>query len=206
MFWNRENYERIHRYFHGTFIRIPEYTEGYLFVREVKPSYVRLEDIKGDVFEIDLNNGYQLDYWLPTNKIYYQDGNEAILFSRIPARQYRRGICADNSHFAKLTVDGKFSSVSLGLPLLNALATKAPYVSLTQAATMFANNAGLKSLALSHRIAVTAKGRLLVDNYVIAQVSFRKKIIFVMPEYKEVIKEFLYQHQDKFEVFAHANS
>jgi len=98
MFFQQSNYGDIDKYFRNTFIKLKEFGDELFYVGGVSPSCVTGKDQSGEDFELILSDSlpYEVDYVLPSRAI-FQSGNRVSMLSRIPARQYKRGLCADNT-------------------------------------------------------------------------------------------------------------
>ena len=200
MYWYRSVVDRIKRYYLDTYIRLPEYSNMFLRVSEVKPDYVRCVSETGDIVEVNLNNGYNMTFELPANRIYFQHGNNAYMLVRIPARQYLRGFSESNTLCYKIKSDGGFSAVHLSFELLNSYGNKLPYASIKEAITKFHTTKLLTSVALTHRICLTSRGRLLLDNLVVGMVSAKKRTINILPPFAAMLHDFLETTTDTFDV------
>jgi len=188
MYWHTSLFEKIKRYYLGTYIKIPE-CPTLVSVDNVHPSFVRMTNQDGDIFEVDLNKGYNLEWSLPVNRIYFQHGKHAYMVSRNPQRQYHRGFSSGNTFLSSLGDSGP-KAVSLSINILNSIINKAPYESL-EAAVWKIREKGFSSVALTHRIAVTKSFVVYVDYTPVGYYQWKKKKLFCLPEFSPILYDFL---------------
>ena len=200
MYWNTENADRIKRYYEHSFVCLSEISSQYLLVQKVNNSLVRLVDIEDNVYEVNLANGYNMAFALPANRIYFQHKENAYLIARLPARQYKRGFCEDNTEIYKVDSNGKLSKQGLSFTLLNSYGNKSPYMSFKEAFTAFRNNTGLVSIALTHRMCVTSRNRVLIDNKVIGVINYKTNEIKVLVPFAPAIRDFVMNNGDSFTI------
>ena len=126
MYWHKDNWEKVKRYYFGTYIKIPE-CATLVYVNEVGPSHVRMKDNEGNMYEVSMNNGYNLEWTLPVNRFWFQHGANAYLLVRNPQRQYFRGFSSHNTMLYKLNGDGSLKQIDLQWEVLNSVVNKLPY-------------------------------------------------------------------------------
>lgn len=124
------NWPDIAKYYQSTFVLLKEVPDQYIYINKVSPREVLFTDADGKEGVIYLHDAhpYTLDMVLPS-KTLYQMGKHAFLITRIPARQYHRGIGIDNAKVLKLESTG-WKSVSLSFDVLKGQLTTIPYKSL----------------------------------------------------------------------------
>jgi len=188
MYWNKDVWDRIKRYYLHTYVRLPEFGQQFLFVQEVCRDWVRLVDVEGNIVEVVLDNGYNMEYAIPANKISFQMDGNAYIYYRIPARQYLRGFSESNSRFQKVSSEGKLFNVELSWALLEKLGNKIPYMSISQALIAFKTKKYL-SLALSHRWIITSKQKLLLNDKIVGILHNKNSTITCLPAYKCAVEE-----------------
>lgn len=148
MQFTSQNTEDISKYFDGTFVKFRETGDRLFIINSIHKSVVYAEDARGDQIEIKLwpDQPFEMQTYSP-HKAYFQTKNGACLLARRPMRQFRRGICNDNTSITLLTPDGKSKNCSITFELLQQYVDKPQYTSpdnLAQATT---------SVCLSSRIA-----------------------------------------------------
>lgn len=155
----------IERYFLGTWIKLEELGDTLLSITRVREDRVTgVTDSDQDfVLELHEDQPYNVDYVLP-NRAVFQFGNRAAMIRRIPAKQYRRGLCSENTQVIFVDSGGQ---VELNKQVLQAYTNKAAYCSFDEAF----NSKGDKRLttALSPRMWASRKaGSISVDTTLVA--------------------------------------
>ena len=155
----------IERYFLGTWIKLEELGDTLLSITRVREDRVTgVTDSDQDfVLELHEDQPYNVDYVLP-NRAVFQFGNRAAMIRRIPAKQYRRGLCSENTQVIFVDSGGQ---VELNKRVLQAYTNKAAYCSFDEAF----NSKGDKRLttALSPRMWASRKaGSISVDAMLVA--------------------------------------
>jgi hypothetical protein len=188
MLFSSDNYEDIHRYYRNTFVKFKEMGDRLFYIRDVGHDLVRGTDEDGTEFELYLNhdNPYEVDYVLP-NKSYFQFAKRACLLQRIPAKQYRRGICSENVRLVALSRTGGLSTVELNFESLKAFVTKQAFPSIK---TILLQKSKPLSVALSQRFAfVPETGHIYADQTAVAIVDKKeKKITILKPIFRKEIE------------------
>ena len=72
-----------------------------VFVRHVSSSKVTFQDQRGNEYYANVDGGAQFEF-VPTQRAWYNAEDATYLVQRVPARQWKRGICADNTSFSCL--------------------------------------------------------------------------------------------------------
>lgn len=67
-----------------------------VYVASVGPSKVVFRDSSGNDFYANVDAGVQFEF-IPTQKAWYNTDRNVFLVQRVPARQWKRGICEDNT-------------------------------------------------------------------------------------------------------------
>jgi hypothetical protein len=131
MICTSSNWEDIRRYFSDTYVKFKEYGDRLFFIQHVDPSVISGYDEDEVRFDLYLSDSkpYTLDYILPS-KATFQYKNQAYMLHRIPARQYRRGLCQDNTNIIRLH-DGQ--KMPIDFDILKAFVNKPVYSTLGQA-------------------------------------------------------------------------
>lgn len=162
------NWRDIERYFNGTFVKFREHGDRLFYIERVRETEITGTCEGDEPFIVYLHNDqpYELDYVLP-RKAVFQYKQDAVLLQRMPARQYRRGLCEDNVRITRVTGGDR---LSLGFPLLSAFVTKQTYYDPAEA--LFGKTGSKRSLALSNRLSFDKHtARLLIDMTPIAQLD-----------------------------------
>jgi hypothetical protein len=205
------NREDISRYFKNTFIKFKEFGDKLFLIQTITSDVISgtVSD-PPDEFKLflDEKEPYEVDYVLP-HKSFFQYGNHAVLLERIPARQYFRGCCGNNTQATYVSGAGAVKKHAINFELLNAFVQKQAFPTLEQA-LLAAKKEGneIVSFALSDRIAYYApKNTLNIQHLPVARVNAREKIVFVqIPVFLEEITALMEQNKEPFKVMVNANS
>ena len=190
MIFNSSNYDDINRYYKNTYVKFKETGDTLYYIRSVHREVVRGTDETGTEFELWLSDDhpYEVDYILP-NKSYFQYKKRACMLSRIPARQYQRGLSAGNTRIQAMSRSGGVSNVELDFALLMGFVSKQQFPKIDRAVV---NRAKEASIALSPRFAyVPDVKQIYADWVLVAEVNVEEKKIIVrhpifLPELKEL--------------------
>lgn len=193
MLFSTANYEDIQRYYRCTYVKFKEMGERLFYIRDVSHHVVRGTDEDGTEFELYLNHDdpYEVDYVLP-HKSYFQLAKRACMLQRVPAKQYRRGLCAENTRLTALGKTGNLVNVDIGFDALKAFVSKQAFPSIKTVLTM--KNKPL-SVALSPRFAfVTEPGLIVADQLTVATVDKKQQRVTIhreifRPEVMNLIKD-----------------
>ena len=174
MYLSTNNWRDIQRYYESCFTKFPETGDQIFLIRSVSPNLIegRAEDgtpLNCFLHQEEDQEPYLLDYILP-KKSYFEYNGRACLLSRIPARQYKRGLSADNTQIVALMGDGSFEKLTIDFPVLGAYIQKQNFRS-------FGEGISHSSVALSPRIALTKSGHLFVDAVRIGHYDYISKTI-----------------------------
>lgn len=151
MLFKSSNSDEISRYYRGSFVKFREFGDQLFYIQNVTSEGVTGQLSTGDDFILHLNDEvpYEVDYLLP-HKSYFQNGKAAMLLQRVPARQYRRGVCSDNANITEITTGGQFKRRPVDFANLTAYVSKSTFPTMSEA---LANKKRLRSVALSRRVA-----------------------------------------------------
>jgi hypothetical protein len=192
MQFNSHNWEDIQRYYRHTYIKFKETGDTLFYIRDVSPSQVRGTDQDGTEFVLYLNEDepYEVDYVLP-NKSYFQYAKRACMLQRIPAKQYRRGICSDNVRITGLSKTGGLVAIDVTFDTLKAFVSKQAFPSMR---TVLMQKSKPLSIALSPRFAFVPEGGFLFcDQTCVAQIDKKTKKVHIQhlifkPEIEKLIE------------------
>jgi hypothetical protein len=183
--------EDISKYYRHTYVKFKETGDTLYYIRDVNHRMIRGTDQDGTEFELYLSDDhpYEVDYVLP-NKSFFQLSKSACLLQRIPAKQYRRGLCSENTRITRIGKTGNLVSLDLSFDVLKAFVSKQTFPSL---ATVLMKKAPV-SVALSPRFAYVPEiGAILADLNIVAYVDKKEKKIKMVhqifkPEVQELAK------------------
>lgn len=184
-----ENSKDIQKYFQGAFVKFPGmggvYGDGSVAkeagdiihtVDQVTPNSIRGKRREGDedvpyefmLYSEDDAPPPEVEFILPRKGFFNANGYAYMLY-RIPARQYKRGVCTDNTAIVKLTAGGNFDEQELNIQLLTAYVEKQAYKG-------FADH-GQNSYAVSRRIAVAQNNMIFIDRVRVGSVDYKEKAV-----------------------------
>lgn len=188
MQFNSQNWEDISRYYRHTYVKFKETGDTLFYIRDVRPDAVRGTDQDGTEFVLYLNHDdpYEVNYVLP-NKSYFQFAKRACMLQRIPAKQYRRGICADNVRITGLSKTGGLTAIDLTFDTLKAFVSKQAFPSIR---TVLLQKSKPLSIAVSPRFAYVPEiGALFCDQVCVAKIDKKAKTISILvPIFKPEIE------------------
>jgi phosphoribosyl-AMP cyclohydrolase len=191
LFASSDNWEDIKKYYLGCFINLPN-SDKLFFVDNVtsegifgkcegdsasSPKENVMIDFSGEFSE---EPGYFIKCPLP-QKRWFLYKNRAYYISRIPKKQWKKGISPENTTALYLLGDGNFLTTSLSADLLRAYANS-PLPTKTEA-----------SYPLSDRFVVSASGHLFVDLLYIGHVY--SDHIIVKNTFEQEMAEFFPRHR-----------
>ena len=184
-----ENSKDIQKYFQGAFVKFPGmagvFGDGAVAaeagdiihtVEQVTSSYIKGKRIEGNdavPYEFCLYSEAEVvppevEFILP-KKSYYNGPSGALMLFRIPARQYKRGVCSDNTAIVQLQSAGTFEPYPLTVITLTEYVGK-------QAYKRFEAHK-LPSYAVTRRIGVAANGHVFMDRVKIGTIDYTTNTI-----------------------------
>lgn len=182
-------HDDISRYFRGTFVKFQEYGDKLFYIRDVHSREISGTTEDHQEFRLYMKEDmpYNVEFLLP-RKSFFQMDRHAVLLSRIPAKQYRRGICRENTSIASLDVSGMFQMEEVGFSSLRAYVNKQEFPSLNVAV---ANKEKNHSIALSPRMAYVSRTRtLFIDDLPVAHLDTKaKQCTILQPIYRDEVLE-----------------
>lgn len=173
MFINSQNFDDVKKYFQHTYVKFKETGDHIWHIDTVSPNEIICSDKNKEEVGIDLQIGYNLEYILP-RKATFQFGDYAVMLYRIPARQWKKGLCKANTCFSTLTGEGTWTTAAFDINLIEGFVNKPSYYSLENALSAF-KQPEFKSAALTPRIALTHTGKVFIDNILVGKVEFASK-------------------------------
>ncbi len=190
-----QNVNDIDRYYRDTYVKFKEYGERLFYIQSVSPSMVTGTDEDGTYFEVHLrsSNPYQMDYILP-HKAVFQYKDNVYLLQRIPAKQYRRGLCSGNTQIIRVTDGEKIPMIA---PILKAFVNKQNYSTFSEAF-----KSKHKAFALGPRMHfLKADAGIYIDMTLVARHFYgTEKIQMIQPIFTSEIKKHMTDNNDMYEV------
>jgi hypothetical protein len=204
MKFSQENSKDIQKYFQGTFVKFLGLKGAFLDgaacseAGELVHSIDQVQGslIKGKRWENGESTPFQfmlypekdapapeVEFILPKKSYFNIPAGGAALLFRIPARQYRRGICADNVNILGLN-NGTFFVHPINHETIGWYIQKPQFFGFGKRDT---------SYAVSRRMAVDEGGRIYVDQNHIGTINYAKNEILVqalfIPEVYDILRE-----------------
>lgn len=128
-----DDYQDISKYYKHTYVKLPQFGDKIFFVQSIQRERVELIDEEAHLFHIELAEvgepAFSLEYVLPHRAVFGYKGS-VVLLTRIPARQFRRGCCTDNTKIMDLFTG---RGLEVNFTTLQAFVNKPNYFSLREA-------------------------------------------------------------------------
>lgn len=196
MEFTSSNWRDIQKYYEGTYVKFTEFGDRLFYIAQVRPEGISGIDDEDTAFELYLSDAYPytVNYLLP-HKATFQWKDSVYMLQRIPARQYRRGLCSDNTQITNVATG---NNVDVNFQSLKAFVSKPSYSSFSNA---FHSKAKTKAIALSPRMTYLRTGWILIDNRKIAQFDYNsKKITLLYKIFLPEIMQHMLDHNEHYEV------
>ena len=135
----------------------------------------------------------EIEFILPKKSYFNDSQGQALMLFRIPARQYKRGVCSDNTSIVQLTAEGTFEAYPLTVVTLTEYVGK-------QAYHKFAPPVG-PSYAVTRRIAVAKCGHIFIDRTKVGTIDYAANTIKLGRElFEPEIRKAMRQHGQAFNI------
>lgn len=199
-----ENIKDISKYFQGTFVKFTDMRGVYADGSECPPAEelvhtidsIQGATIRGKRWEHGEYVPYQfllygeheapapeVEFILP-KKGWFNTKHGATLLFRVPARQYRRGVCDDNTSILSLLGDS-FNPQSVSVETLHDYIQKPKFGGFGMQ---------LRSYAVSKRLAVSTTGKIYVDKISIGTINYDAATIQALPLFHSELEQVLKDH------------
>ena len=126
MIFHKSTYSDIQKYYPDNIVKFKETGDRLWRINNINHDEVRCQDADGFEIFLDLNEPYEVDYPLP-GRVVYQNGANACMLHRIPAKQYNRGIHSQNTALSSLRSDGQWSNIGFSIQKLQQFVDKPSY-------------------------------------------------------------------------------
>lgn len=216
MKFSQEWWRDLQKYYQGTFVKFPNIKkhmdteetsldpDTIFYIRRVDPSrilgtYLNKEGVE-EPFEFLLwseevhgdSSAPEVEFIFPQKTVYNADDGNVYFLSRIPAKQYRKGIAPENTQIIRLgNNEWSEHKTTINFPSLQQYCKKQEYYPYLPEQML-----GKQPLALSNRFSIAKAGNIFVDTRRIGRLLKTKnyyEIILGSPLFfKEVSK--LFQH------------
>lgn len=192
------NFEDIHRYYRQTYVKFPERGDELFYIRSVDRYKLTGTHESGDEFELYYSEEkpYNVEFVIP-HKSFFQYKTRAYLLQRIPAKQYNRGICDNNTAINSLNKQGGLANHAIGFELLKAYVAKPDFPTFDKAVTT--KGSKIHSIALSRRFAYVPECKMIfLDHQPIAVVDHASHEVRVyhsvfIPELQALTKDSIFK-------------
>lgn len=196
MDFTSSNWRDIQKYYECTYVKFSEFGDRLFYIQQVRPDGISGIDDEQTAFEMYLSDAapYTVNYLLP-HKATFQWKDSVYLLQRIPARQYRRGLCSDNTMITNVATGVK---IEIGFNSLKAFVSKPCYSSFSNA---FNTKVKTKAIALSPRMTYLRSGFILIDSHKVAQFDYTtKRILMIHKLFLPEIMQHMVDHNEQYEV------
>ena len=171
---SQSNWHDVEKYFYDTYVKFKETGDTIYRINGVNADFITAVSLDGEEVGIDLKKPYTIDFLLP-KKTSFNRGNTAYHVSRIPARQWKKGISKQNTMFSAYSPSHGWKMVTWDHSLLEGFVNKPGYAQPGELKTLFAN--GHDAVAITPRMVVASNGNIFVDTVVIGKWAFDKELI-----------------------------
>ena len=182
MYFDKYNYQDCNKYFADTYVQFAEEGMNKLFwLEKCDQNYIKAVEvkrdsrtgkvIKGEHIVVALDKGYAIDFTLP-RKAVFQNNDCAYLLSRIPAKQWKKGIHPQNTRIYTLRL-GKWEEYGFLLDIILNYINK-PVFKTFDELVLAKKEESMVSIALSSRCAVDMEtGNVYLDRFLVGNFSFK---------------------------------
>lgn len=184
MIFSKYNVDDIKKYYLGSVVKFPATGDRLMKIINVNSEEVTCMDVDGFEISIDLSEEYEVEYPIPGRTV-YQQGQQAVMLVRRPAKQYYRGIHEQNTQLLTLYATGKWGIIDVSINNLQQFVDKPCY----QDPNLILESP-YNSFALNKYTAVTKHGDIFILMKNVGMVDFEKKqVITHAPIFKTEIAD-----------------
>jgi hypothetical protein len=187
------NRDDIIRYYRNTYIKLSEYGDMLFLVENIDSMRVMGRCENGDPFCIymDEDTPYKVEYILP-HKTFFQLGANAVQLQRVPAKQYFRGLCSQNTQMLMMIAPGQLRQAELNFANLKQFVTKQAFSGLRAA---IGNNEAVSVVLSPRMMYLRSRKEIYIDFTPVAKVNPGKLLVSVTkPIFLNEVKELLENH------------
>ena len=116
---NRDDFRQRYRYSYGWMINPENGKKTLAYISNVDGYKVTFSTMDGDGFYVNCNSGIDFEFLPVTRGWYYTTKHGWMMLSRIPAKQYNRGIHQSNTHCQIFETSKSLYSIRPNLSILN---------------------------------------------------------------------------------------
>lgn len=197
MFANQSNVDDVKKYYHQTWVKFPKLSGDTLWwIERVSHEFLEVLSDKGEEALIDLKRGQEMDYVIP-KKAVYQFGGKAAYLSRIPARQWKKGMCDKNTKFQVLG-SAKWDNAHFDIGIIAGFVNKPSYLDFYSVLKQWqVQDYTTVSVALTPRISCNFTGSVFIDDTLVGKYDLAKDILTTREIYKENLQPLFYKSKLK---------
>lgn len=175
MIFHKSTYNDIQKYYPDNIVKFKETGDRLWQIRSISSNEIRCSDTDGFEIYLDLNEPYEVDFTLP-GRVVYQNGARACMLSRIPAKQYNRGIHSQNTGLYTLNGGGEWLSAGFNIQKLQQFVDKPSYQDIS---LIDFNSPDYSSWALSRHFSICRGGYIFALGTKIGTLDVTSKTVFV---------------------------
>jgi len=180
MIFHKSTYSDIQKYYPDNIVKFKETGDRLWRITYIGHEEVRCQDADGFELYLDLNEPYEVDYPLP-GRVVYQNGPNAAMLYRIPAKQYNRGIHSANTAMSVLIASGSWANSGFSIQKLQQFVDKPSYQDVS---LIDWNNDDYRSWALSRHVSISRGGNVFILASNIGGFSWAEKLLSVNSLFK----------------------
>lgn len=175
MFLDKESYPDFKKYYLNTYIKLKETGDNLYWVDRVDEEYTTLLSMEdSEKILLSHENGYNVDFILP-RKASFLHKNVLYHLARTPARQWKKGICKENTTCAYLAHTGKWTSGELTNNVITSYCQKNIFFPLESInSSTFGNRF---ALPIDTRFSLDKTGKLWLDMNFIGEINITTRTI-----------------------------
>ena len=184
MIFHKSTYSDIQKYYPDNIVKFKETGDRLWRIVNINHDEIKCIDADGFELYLDLDEPYEVDYPLP-GRVVYQNGANACMLARIPAKQYNRGIHNQNTGLFLLRKDGSWTTAGFSIQKLQQFVDKPAYQDVS---LINWEEGSYSSWALNWYVSISREGGIFVLNKLIGTFNYNNKKINVNSLFKNEIE------------------
>lgn len=199
MILTRQTLKDFKKYYEGTIVKLSETDDQLYGIKAITDEFVELVAVNSNgkfeenkITYVDIDNGYDFNFILPRKGVFLVDYN-AYFLSRLPQKQWQKGICPANTSIVKLKGSGEWENIpsTQFTKFVYAYCNKQQYYSLDDAWAIL-RTGQMHSLPLSTRMSLSSNGDLFVDTTLIGRIKETSKVLYLNKLFLGMVKTDLF--------------
>jgi len=178
--FHKSTYSDIQKYYPDNIVKFKETGDRLWRIIQIGHNEVRCQDADGFEIFLDLDEPYEVDYPLP-GRVVYQNGPNACMLHRIPAKQYNRGIHSQNTALSVLTSGGSWQNTGFSIQKLQQFVDKPAYQDVS---LISFGEDSYSSWALNRHISICRSGGIYALASLVGSFNWGEKTLSVNPLFK----------------------